>query len=370
MASKVASGEATAPVAAATRDYERWLGKHVDVVEADLELKHKLMRESVFVFLRGTFYRWAALWPEAVPELGKAPRLLAVGDLHVENFGTWRDGEGRLIWGVNDFDEVARMSYAVDLVRLVTSAIFAKRDNDLAIADGDAADAVLQGYSAMLESGGRPFVLEESHGELREMATGAERNPVKFWGKIVNLPSGLPPKRIQKLLDAWLPDGAAESLYYSRIAGVGSLGRPRYVALAECNGGLTAREAKAWLPSAWGWANGRPKNHALAVRLLKRAVRQRDPYYAISNGWVVRRLGPHCGRIELAQFPRHRDEKAILKAMGAETANLHLATAGVRGDILRDLGQRKAGWLRDATQAMAAATEQDWKEFRSAGEGS
>ena len=101
-----------------------------------------------------------------------------------------------------------------------------------------------------------------------------------------------------------------------------------------------------------------------------RAVRQRDPYYAISNGWVVRRLGPHCGRIELAQFPRHRDEKAILKAMGAETANLHLATAGVRGDILRDLGQRKAGWLRDATQAMAAATEQDWKEFRSAGEGS
>ena len=370
MASKVASGEATAPVAAATRDYERWLGKHVDVVEADLELKHKLMRESVFVFLRGTFYRWAALWPEAVPELGKAPRLLAVGDLHVENFGTWRDGEGRLIWGVNDFDEVARMPYAVDLVRLVTSAIFAKREDDLVIADGDAADAVLQGYSAMLESGGRPFVLEESHGELREMATGAERNPVKFWGKIVDLPSGLPPKRIQKLLDAWLPDGAAESLYYSRIAGVGSLGRPRYVAVAECNGGLTAREAKAWLPSAWGWANGRPKNHALAVRLLKRAVRQRDPYYAISNGWVVRRLGPHCGRIELAQFPRHRDEKAILKAMGAETANLHLATPGARGDILRDLGQRKAGWLRDAAQAMAAATEQDWKEFRSAGEGS
>jgi len=31
--------------------------------------------------------------------------VLAVGDLHVENFGTWRDAEGRLIWGVNDFDE-------------------------------------------------------------------------------------------------------------------------------------------------------------------------------------------------------------------------------------------------------------------------
>ena len=103
-------------------------------------------------------------------------------------------------------------------MRLVTRDIFAKRENDLAIADGDAADAVLQGYSAMLESGGRPFVLEESHDELREMATGAERNPVKFWGKLVNLPSSLPPKRIQNLLDAWLPEGAAESLYYSLIS--------------------------------------------------------------------------------------------------------------------------------------------------------
>ena len=29
---------------------------------------------------------------------------------------------GRLVVGVNDFDEVARMPYAVDLTRLVTSA--------------------------------------------------------------------------------------------------------------------------------------------------------------------------------------------------------------------------------------------------------
>jgi hypothetical protein len=102
---------------------------------------------------------------------------------------------------------------------------------------------------------------------------------------------------------------------------------------------------------------------------LKRAVGQRDPFYVVKDGWVVRRLGPHCGRIELAQFPKHRDEKAILKAMGAETANLHLATAGAREELLRDLGKRKPEWLHDAAQAMAAATEQDWKAFRSAGEG-
>ena len=48
--------------------------------------------------------------------------MLAVGDIHIENFGTWRDNDGRLIWGVNDFDEAAEMPYALDLVRLTTSA--------------------------------------------------------------------------------------------------------------------------------------------------------------------------------------------------------------------------------------------------------
>jgi hypothetical protein len=367
MDSKVTSG--VTPVIAATQAYERWLHKHVVVVESDLKLKHQYMKDSLFAFLRGTFYRWAALWQDTCPDLAEAPRLLAVGDLHVENFGTWRDTEGRLIWGVNDFDEVARMPYAIDLVRLVTSAMFAKRGNGLSIDDSAAAAAVLEGYSENLASGGKPFVLEESHPDLRAMATGAERDPVKFWGKLVSVARAEPPRRVQRLLNAWLPDGAAETLFYSRVAGVGSLGRPRYVGIAQCNGGLAAREAKAWLPSAWGWAMGRPKDHAFAVRLLKRAVRQRDPFYLVKDGWVVRRLGPHCGRIELSQFPQHRDEKAILKAMGQETANLHLATSDQCAKVLRDLGKRKPDWLLQAALAMAEATEQDWKNFRSAGDG-
>jgi hypothetical protein len=44
------------------------------------------------------------------------------GDLHVENFGTWRDVEGGLVWCMNDFDEVCRMPYTIDLVRLAKRA--------------------------------------------------------------------------------------------------------------------------------------------------------------------------------------------------------------------------------------------------------
>jgi len=85
--------------------------------------------------------------------------------------------------------------------------------------------------------------------------------------------------------------------------------------------------------------------------------------------WVVCRLGPHCERIELGQFPKHRDEKTILKAMGEETANLHLATFDQRAKVLGDLAKQMPDWLHEAAQAMSQVTEKDWKAFRSAGDG-
>jgi hypothetical protein len=363
--SKTDAPEASILVVVATIDYENWLHGQVEVVEADLLQKHRQMAASCFAFLRGTFYRWASLFREVCKDLDAAPKVLAVGDLHVENFGTWRDKEGRLVWGVNDFDEVADMPYAIDLVRLVTSVILAGRESKVAINAADAASVVLQGYTEFLEAGGKPFILEESHPNLRTMALGAERDPIKFWSKLTSLTAVTPPKRVRRLLKSALPIGSDLIGYSHRIAGEGSLGRPRYVATGSCNGGFVAREAKAWVPSAWGWSKGKPKQHDYAVRLLKRSVRQPDPYYMVEAGYVVRRIGPHCGRIELTDFPKQRDERLILKDMGRETANLHLATPSQRAKVLRDLADRKADWLGNAAQAMAAATLRDWDAFRS-----
>jgi len=96
------------------------------------------------------------------------------------------------------------------------------------------------------------------------------------------------------------------------------------------------------------------------LRLLKRSVRQPDPYYAAEDGWVVRRLGPPCG--EVAQFPKRHDERLILRDMGQETANLHLATPDQKAKVLSDLSARSA--ILDAARAMAHATRKDWQSFR------
>ena len=78
-------------IAKATLAYETWLGKHIRLLPADLERKHQAMAQDMFPFLRATFYRWMQLWPKVCADEASAPRVLAVGDLHVENFGTWRD---------------------------------------------------------------------------------------------------------------------------------------------------------------------------------------------------------------------------------------------------------------------------------------
>src|SRR5579871_1505381 len=100
----------------ATTAYETWLAEHLALIDGDLAVKHRAMVGRPFAFLRATFYRWMQLWPALCGALAEAPEVLAVGDLHIENFGTWRDREGRLVWGINDFDEAYPLAYAADLV--------------------------------------------------------------------------------------------------------------------------------------------------------------------------------------------------------------------------------------------------------------
>src|SRR5215471_7132382 len=99
----------------ATRHYERWMADRLTIISADLRHKHDAMAEGPFVFLRGTFYRWCQTWPKVCRSLLDGPIVASVGDLHVENYGTWRDLEGRLVWGINDVDEACPLPYANDI---------------------------------------------------------------------------------------------------------------------------------------------------------------------------------------------------------------------------------------------------------------
>ena len=350
----------------ATQRYEQWLAQRMPLVARDLRLKHAWMKRDGFSFLRATFYRWMQIWPVMCQDLATAPGVLAVGDLHLENFGTWRDQEGRLIWGINDFDEVYRLPYTNDLVRLAVSANLAIEADQLCLKSKDALDAILTGYMEGLQSGGQPFVLSERHPWLREIATNSLRDPVRFWRKLQAFPlvKGGIPQGAQKALQQLLPEPGLSYRVRHRVSGLGSLGRPRYVALAEWQGGAIAREAKALAPSACVWArDGGGETTILYQAMLDHAVRCRDPFVQVRGHWLVRRLSPYCSRIELAMLPKKRDEGRLLHAMGWETANVHLGSPRMQHVLRRDLGKRKATWLRVATKAMTNATMNDWMDW-------
>jgi hypothetical protein len=357
-------------VVKATRQFERWLGQRTHIDKKDLRLKHERMKAELFPFFRATYYRWAQLWPELCPELAKVVHVLAVGDLHVENFGTWRDIEGRLIWGVNDFDEVASMAYTIDLVRLAVSAHLAAEAGSLPVKRADICDAILAGYRESMQKKGHPFVLGEQHKWLRLIAEGELRDPVHFWKKADALPTlkGEIPVSAIDAIEHLMPGPGISYRVAHRVAGLGSLGHARYVAIAEWHGGRIAREAKALAPSSNCWAQtDEGPTEILYQTILNRAVRCPDPFVHLHGRWIVRRLGPHCSRIELASLSAPDTELRLLQAMGWETANIHLGTPSARKAILRHLGKQKPKWLHEAAETMLRAVRSDWEVWKKKG---
>src|ERR1700739_2642362 len=145
----------------ATTSHEMWMRSCTKILASDLRSKHEQMRENPFGLLRGAFYRWAQLWPSVCSDLCGAPKILAVGDLHGNSFGTWRDIEGRLCWGVDDFDEAYPLAYTNDLVRLAASVKIAIDAEGLSIKLKNGCNAILEGYMNSLRQGGSPIVLAE-----------------------------------------------------------------------------------------------------------------------------------------------------------------------------------------------------------------
>lgn len=351
----------------ATEKYEAWLGERIPLIHADLRRKHALMKEGAFPFLRATFYRWAQTWPEVSPETFKAPPALAVGDLHIENFGTWRDVEGRLIWGINDFDEMCWMPYTCDLVRLATSALLEISLDHLHNIDPKrACQMIVQGYKDGLRAGGRAFILAEHHPILREMAVERLKDPEGFWQKLNALPSVRqePPPSASKALRRMMPERGLKYRVAHRIAGLGSLGRRRYVALAQWRSGSIAREAKELAESAWLFARPHGRNPGILYQeALEKSVRCRDPFVELRGRWIVRRLAPDCSRIELASLPAKHDAARLLHAMGWETGNVHLGSREA-GIFTKDLAARPANWLYKAATAMVQSIHADWEEWK------
>lgn len=390
--------------------YETWLRARLkgDVNEKDLAEKHEKMAAGPFPFLRATYWRWAETILEACPELEGAPDVLAVGDIHIENFGTWRDTEGRLVWGVNDFDEAADMPYAVDVVRLAASAVLA----GTTMSARRICLSILDGYHDGIRKPG-PIILDREHEILRKIAVVDETGRKKFWKKFdptlireqikKKKAKGERPKvqpartmrrRYAKALREAQPDSRIMLRFYERTAGTGSLGRRRFFSVGPWRGDLVVREAKAIVCSGWALAH-RGSHNLRCEQIASGRYRSPDPTYQLRGHVLVRRLSPDDFKIEVEEDEqaggkkkkKGRKKKAsgddnpkavalndlvkdeTLRLMGHELATIHRGTNDRRRKILVDLAARKrrnVDWLRDAVMRAKARVRDDYEAWLAA----
>ena len=360
----------------ATHLYESRAKQFTDLDHAEVVEKHLNMANlrDAFPFFRATYYRWAEIFPTVLPKEQEVPRVLAVGDLHLENFGTWRDLDSRPVFGVNDLDEVDHLPFTNDLIRLACSFRFALRSQRVCIdiKPRELTDAILFAYVEALRNGALPIVLSEDQGTLGQLLGRLSEQPEAFWKRVakkIDRKKVDPPAEVRQAIEAAVTVPLQYTYHRRRSVGLGSLGRVRYVGLTELSGARLMREAKARVPAATVLANESQATAAMqlsketVLTLLAKRRDMIDPSVQILDGWTIRRLAPDSLRIELPLLTEVKNWHDLAGAMGRETASLHCCTADAKS-MLRALRSRPMGWLNDAAKKMAVACNKDWHAWR------
>ncbi|GGO89290.1 hypothetical protein GCM10011584_18360 [Nocardioides phosphati] len=305
---------------ALTAAYDGWLAGQIPVVAADVARKHEELATDRLRFLRGTYYLWLVRVAEQVPWVLDTVRLPVVGDLHVENFGTWRDVHDTPRWGVNDLDELARGPWLLDLLRVAVSAQVAPH---VKVADDDVCDLLLAAYADARPAAGIELAGKDAK-HLRPLLPEPP-DADRFYRRLLKGATAAVPAAVAKASAATAPPGW-EPTWHVHAAGTGSLGHRRIVGVGKAaDGTWHAREAKETGPGTAVWAatqvDGMPEPDA---GLFARTTKQLgcSPDAVRVDGWQVRDLAPDLARIELSGL-RRKDGGRLLGSMAAATVDVH-----------------------------------------------
>jgi len=369
------------------------------------------MSRDPFVFFRGTAHLfwedWVSMGGEALDD---APLAWCCGDLHLENFGSYRGDNGLAYFDLNDFDEAALAPATRDAARFLTSVRLAAESLGLAPQPvRELETSFLDGYAAALATGKARWIERSiATGWIRDLLRSVEtRTQRQLLDERTIVRDGrrrlrIDDKRTFKLAVAEQQRVARSVVRFAtrqpdpgfyrvldvvgRIAGTGSLGVPRYSVLIRGQGARDERilDVKAARPSALavhlesslGDRQPSKGNHAERVIQTQRRMQAIPP--ALLSGvtvgsrpFIVRELQPVADRLDLAAWDRRvgRLRRAVA-TMGELTAWAQLRGASQGGadgvDALISFARstptrrRLLAFARDYAKRARA----DWEDFR------
>ncbi|MGI4749774.1 MAG: DUF2252 domain-containing protein [Janthinobacterium lividum] len=371
-----------------------------------VQLKYKYMAESPFRFFRGTCH----LFYEDLNKTGKltdGPVGWICGDLHLENFGSFKGNNRMVYFDLNDFDESALAPLGWELVRMTTSILVAFNDLGINAAEAvAAAQLFLATYSHLLSEGKVLYIdprtaqgivktflktvkkRDESEliGQVRDRKAkhvSIKTDQVKYFKIKPELKAAL----IQHINDwikscqGWPENHRVKDVVF-RVAGTGSIGLNRYMFLLQ---NRKEKSEYALLDMKQGSASSlSPYNPVLqpewttdAERVIRVKFRMQNVSPALLSTtafqgitYVLQEMQPMADKLNLELLKN--DLKAtnqVIADMALIVASAQLRSGGVQGSAITDeliaFGQRN-DWqdtLLKYAQNYAKQVTKDYKQF-------
>ncbi|WP_341732746.1 DUF2252 domain-containing protein [Microcoleus sp. EPA2] len=371
-----------------------------------LLLKYQAMRTNSFVFFRGTCH----LFYEDLDKsyvLNDTPPVWVCGDLHLENFGSYKGDNGLVYFDINDFDESALAPASWEITRFLTSVLVGA--NTLGVNQSEAlilCRCFLQAYTDALALGtARTVERGNAEGMVADLLDSLKlRQRKDFLDRRTEVKKGLrrlviDNKRtaaissqerslVESLMKNWAAKQPNAEFFKLldvgvRIAGTGSLGVKRYVVLVEGKGspdGNYLLDIKQALPSSLmpylklsqpQWANEAVRIVAIQKRMEAMPQAWVSVVEMDGEPFVLRGLQPTQDKVSLDQWNGKLGRlKKVLKTMGEITAWNQLRSSGSQGSAIADelinWAENADRWhdpLLDYAQAYFTKVQADYQDF-------
>ncbi|WP_158559298.1 DUF2252 domain-containing protein [Deminuibacter soli] len=388
--------------------YDRITAYNHNRVPELLALKYRFISEDPFRFFRGTchlFYEDLAKqisWKDNT-------RAWICGDLHLENFGSYK-GDNRVVYfDLNDFDEAIQAPVSWELVRLLTSIYIA--GNQVGF-DEQTAEVLCQDYLDTylhVLKNGKALAVEKETAEgllrffLQQVKLRREKDFVQtrltlkkdrvrllIDNKKSMQVTPETRKKIIRQTDEWLQAHEPLSRYRTldaayRIAGTGSVGLQRYVLLVQDKktNRLRLLDLKQATPSSLqpyvllpqpDWKNNAARIIAIQKRMQYVSPALLHEVKIDRMHFVLKELQPTSDRMNLALCKGKRGKlNTILSTMALLTASGQLRSAGRDGSgiadeliAFADAGSRWKKTILQYAKQYAAQVMKDYASYKDA----
>lgn len=367
--------------------------------------KYAAMRENVFRFFRGTCH----LFNDdlgAEPFIGQGPRTWNVGDLHIENFGSFKADNRVAYFDLNDFDESILAPNLADLARITCSLFVAGSTLELNEAEIEQLVTTLTDTYAQTLAKGYIRSLEQ---DTARGIVGQFLRKVEFRKRRAFLKSRLHYKKhgvrfrkhdprtspidletrwaVESAVHVWAQTQPDPTFFdvldvAHRMAGTGSLGIDRYILLVRGwgeRGKEYLLDLKQAVPSSLQnqLANYQPAWASEAQRIVEvqKRIQAASPallhplIFPDGTSYVLRELQPLEDRIALAGLVgRPRKQLSLMTTMGQLCGWGHLRASGRQGSAIADeliaFGQEQDRWQRPLIEYARGYAQQVVADYR------